>query len=74
MPNATLGHFIHYYLTQFEPLPEEEREVAAALAKKRFDLFLRQVASRLADQPSMSERMLFPDRDTRSKTETQGPP
>ena len=72
--NATLGHYIYYYLTQFEPHPEKERDIAAALAKKRFDLFLQQVASRLANQPSMSERMLFPDRDTRSKTETQEPP
>ena len=69
--NATLGHFIYYYLTQFEPHPEGERDAAAALGKKRFDLFLQKVASRLANQPSMSERMLFPDCATRSETEVQ---
>lgn len=69
--NATLGHFIYYSLTQFEPHPEGERDAAAAIGRKRFDLFLRQVASRLANQPSMSERMFFPDRGTRSETQVQ---
>lgn len=40
----TLTHYIFYWLTRTEPLPEGERDVAHALGRKRFDHFIGQVA------------------------------
>ena len=35
-----LGQFIFYWLTRTDPLPEDEREAAHALGRRRFDYFL----------------------------------
>lgn len=49
----TLAHFILYWLTRTEPIPEGERDAAHALGKRRFDYFIEQVARKVrgVDQP-----------------------
>lgn len=44
----TLCHFVLYWLTRMEPIPEGERDAAQALGKKRHDHFLNQVARNLS--------------------------
>lgn len=65
---ASLGRYIYYYLTQFEPHPEGERDAAAELGKKRYNHFLRQVAKSLANQPPMAEQMLFSEKVSGSES------
>lgn len=45
----TLAHFVFYWLTRMEPIPEGERDAAHALGRKRFDFFIEQVARKVAD-------------------------
>jgi len=40
----TLQHYIFYWLTRTEPIPEGERDAAHALGQRRFDYFVEQVA------------------------------
>lgn len=44
----TLAHFILYWLTRTEPIPDGERNAAQALGQRRFDHFIDQVARRIA--------------------------
>jgi len=44
---ATLSHFVYYWLTRTEPIPEGERDIAHALGKDRFEHFRGQVLRRL---------------------------
>jgi hypothetical protein len=46
----TLSHYIFYWLTRTEPIPEGERDVAHALGQKRLDYFIEQVARKVARQ------------------------
>lgn len=39
----TLAHYVYYWLTRTEPLPEGERDIAHALGRKRFEHFIGQV-------------------------------
>ncbi len=43
----TLTHFIYYWLTRTEPIPDGERDIAHALGQKRFDYFIDQVTRKL---------------------------
>lgn len=47
----TLAHFIFYWLTRTEPIPDGERDVAHALGQRRFDYFISQVVRRIAEDP-----------------------
>lgn len=40
----TLQHYVLYWLTRTEPLPEGDRDAAHALGRRRMDHFLAQVA------------------------------
>ncbi|KCZ55516.1 hypothetical protein HY29_11415 [Hyphomonas beringensis] len=40
-------HYVLYWLTRTEPLPDGERDAAHALGKRRFDFFLDQVAQKI---------------------------
>jgi uncharacterized protein (DUF1778 family) len=44
----TLQHYILYWLTLTEPVPEGEREGAQALGRRRYDHFAAQVARKVA--------------------------
>jgi hypothetical protein len=44
----TLQHYILYWLTLTEPLPEGERDAAHALGQRRYDYFAAQVAREIA--------------------------
>ena len=57
----TLAHYIYYWLTRTEPIPEGERDIAHALGRKRFDYFLDQVAQKLGVSGEQSKRS---DHDT----------
>ncbi|MEH6409175.1 MAG: hypothetical protein V7741_01525 [Hyphomonas sp.] len=43
----TLQHYIFYWLTRAEPIPEGERDAAHALGQRRFDYFIEQVARKI---------------------------
>lgn len=43
----TLAHYILCWLTQMEPIPENERDAARALGRRRYDHFVQQVADRM---------------------------
>lgn len=43
----TLQHYVLYWLTLTEPVPEGERDGAQALGRRRYDHFAAQVARRL---------------------------
>lgn len=47
----TLAHFVLYWLTHTEPIPDGERNAAQALGQRRFDYFVRQVAERIVRDP-----------------------
>lgn len=44
----TLQHYILYWLTLTEPVPEGERDGATALGRRRYDHFAEQVARKIA--------------------------
>ena len=44
---ATLSHFVYYWLTRTEPIPEGERDIAHGLGKKRYNHFASQVERKL---------------------------
>ena len=46
---ATLTHFVYYWLTRTEPIPEGERDIAHALGKRRLEYFNRQVSSNVLE-------------------------
>jgi hypothetical protein len=45
---ATLSHFVYYWLTRTEPIPEGERDIAHALGKQRYEYFLSQIREKVA--------------------------
>ncbi len=53
----TLGHYILYWLTRIEPLPEGERDIAHNLGRKRFDYFIEQVAGKITGNDLLSARL-----------------
>lgn len=44
---ATLSHFVYYWLTRTEPIPDGERNIAHALGQKRFEYFTDQVRRKM---------------------------
>jgi uncharacterized protein (DUF1778 family) len=53
----TLAHYVYYWLTRTEPIPEGERDIAHALGQRRFDYFIQQVARKLGAQPVSSRHV-----------------
>ncbi|OZB19399.1 MAG: hypothetical protein B7X53_00085 [Hyphomonas sp. 34-62-18] len=51
MTFETLAHYILYWLTRTEPIPDGERDAAHALGKRRYDYFIEQVARKISGQP-----------------------
>ena len=49
----TTGHFVLYWLTRTDPIPEGERETAHALGTRRFDHFINQIAKKLRRRRSL---------------------
>lgn len=54
----TLAHFVFYWLTRTEPIPEGERDAAHALGQRRFDHFIQQVAKKLSYDRGVLARFL----------------
>lgn len=50
----TLSLFVLYYLTATGPIPEQNRQYAESLGRKRFDRFIGQVAQRLSSGKSLT--------------------
>ena len=53
----TLAHYIYYWLTRTEPIPEGERDAAHALGQRRFDHFIQQVAKKLGNERGVATRL-----------------
>ncbi|WP_373007008.1 hypothetical protein [Hyphomonas sp.] len=53
----TLAHFIFYWLTRTEPIPEGERAAAHAVGQRRFDHFIQQVAKKLGNEHGIAARL-----------------
>jgi hypothetical protein len=53
----TTAHFVFYWLTRTEPIPEEERDAAHALGQRRFDHFIQQVARKLGNERGVVTRL-----------------
>jgi hypothetical protein len=53
----TLAHFVFYWLTRTEPIPEGERDAAHALGQRRFDHFIQQVAKKLCNERGVAARL-----------------
>ena len=53
----TLAHFVFYWLTRTEPIPEGERDAAHALGQRRFDHFIQQVAKKLGNERGVATRL-----------------
>lgn len=47
--HATLSHFVYYWLTRTEPIPEGERDIAHAVGRKRLEYFNEQVNRRVCE-------------------------
>lgn len=45
-----LAHFVLYWLTHTEPIPDGERNAAQALGQRRFDHFIQQVANLIGNE------------------------
>ncbi len=58
----TIAHFVFYWLTQTEPIPEGQRDAAHALGQRRFDHFIQQVAKKLGNERSVLSKV-SPDLD-----------
>ena len=58
----TTAHFVFYWLTQTEPIPEGQRDAAHALGQRRFDHFIQQVAKKLGNERSVLSKV-SPDLD-----------
>lgn len=53
----TIAHFVFYWLTRADPIPEGERDAAHALGQRRFDHFIQQVASKLGNERGVLSRL-----------------
>ncbi len=43
----TLGHYVLYWLTKMEPIPQPERDAAYAVGRRRYEQFIEGVAERM---------------------------
>ena len=63
----TTGHFVLYWLTRTDPIPEEERETAHALGTRRLDHFIAQVARKMRRRRTLvRESLLWEETDKAS--------
>ncbi|MAI22797.1 MAG: hypothetical protein CL828_01965 [Crocinitomicaceae bacterium] len=53
----TTAHFVFYWLTRTEPIPEGQRDAAHALGQRRFDHFIQQVARKLGNERGVVSRV-----------------
>ena len=53
-----MAHYTHYWLTRTDPLPESERDAAAALGHRRFDYFIEQVARKMGAKRTLGTESL----------------
>lgn len=53
----TMAHFVFYWLTRTDPIPEGERDAAHALGQRRFDHFIQQVAKKLGNERGVTARI-----------------
>jgi len=53
-----MSHYMHYWLTRTDPLPETRRDVAAALGFRRFNHFMDQVAMKMKTRRTLSHESL----------------
>jgi len=53
----TLAHYVFYWLTRTDPIPEGERDAAHALGQRRFDFFIEQVAAKIGRGEALSGRV-----------------
>ena len=53
----TIAHFVFYWLTRTEPIPEGQRDAAHALGQRRFDHFIQQVARKLGNERGVLSRV-----------------
>ena len=73
----TQAHFVFYWLTRTEPIPEGERDAAHALGQRRFDHFIQQVARKLGNESGMAARIspgLGPHRKLRKEASSHTSP
>ena len=53
MTSETLALFVRYYLMVAPPLPEGERRAAEAVGRKRYEVFVREIAKRVASDTGL---------------------
>lgn len=53
----TLEHYIFYWLTRAEPIPESERDAAHALGRRRMDHFVSQVIRQIQPEKTRHDRV-----------------
>lgn len=53
----TTAHFVFYWLTRTDPIPEGERGAAHALGQRRFDHFIQQVVNKLGNERGVLSRI-----------------
>jgi hypothetical protein len=51
--SETLALFVRYYLMVAPPLPEGERRAAEAVGRKRYEVFVREIAKRIASDTGL---------------------
>jgi transcriptional regulator of met regulon len=54
----TVGLFVRYFLTITPPLPESEQEPARLLGRKRFDVFVDEIARRMGGDRRLATEVL----------------
>lgn len=70
----TLSHFVLYWLTRMEPIPDGERDAAQSLGKRRYDHFLNQVARNLSAGGALDNSNASLIRETDSTSSWEGQP
>lgn len=53
-----MSHYMHYWLTRTDPIPESHRGAAAALGFRRFNHFMDQVAAKMKKRRTLSHESL----------------
>lgn len=53
-----MSHYMHYWLTRTDPLPESERDAMAALGYRRFNHFIDQVSVKMKKRRTLSHESL----------------
>ncbi|MEH6695012.1 MAG: hypothetical protein V7675_08210 [Hyphomonas sp.] len=53
-----MSHYMHYWLTRTDPIPESHRDAAAALGFRRFNYFMDQVSMKMKARRTLSHESL----------------